>query len=32
MAIACPIDLNTIKLRNEIQTIYARAAAPQRAD
>jgi SAM-dependent methyltransferase len=27
MAIACPIDLNTSKLRAEIQSIYARVAA-----
>ncbi len=27
MAIACPIDLDTLKLRAEIQSIYARVAA-----
>ena len=27
MAIACPIDLNTLKLRAEIQSIYSRVAA-----
>ena len=27
MAIACPIDLDTLKLRGEIQSIYARLAA-----
>jgi len=27
MAISCPIDLDTLKLRQEIQTIYARVAA-----
>jgi SAM-dependent methyltransferase len=27
MAVACPIDLDTRRLRNEIQTIYARVAA-----
>ena len=27
MAIACPIDLDTVRLRQEIQTIYARVAA-----
>ena len=27
MAIACPIDLDTLKLRTEIQSIYARVAA-----
>jgi arsenite methyltransferase len=27
MAIACPVDLDTLKLRGEIQSIYARVAA-----
>ena len=27
MAIACPVDLDTLKLRAEIQSIYARVAA-----
>jgi SAM-dependent methyltransferase len=27
MAISCPVDLNTLKLRAEIQSIYARVAA-----
>jgi SAM-dependent methyltransferase len=27
MAIACPVDLDTLKLRTEIQSIYARVAA-----
>jgi len=26
MAIACPVDLDTLKLRAEIQSIYARVA------
>jgi arsenite methyltransferase len=29
MAIACPIDLDTRKLRDEIQSIYARVATDQ---
>jgi arsenite methyltransferase len=32
MAIACPVDLNTLKLRAEIQSIYARVAAEPGAD
>jgi SAM-dependent methyltransferase len=27
MAIACPVDLDTVRLRNEIQSIYARVAS-----
>ena len=27
MAIACPVDLDTLKLRAEVQSIYARVAA-----
>jgi arsenite methyltransferase len=27
MAMACPVDLDTLKLRAEIQSIYARVAA-----
>src|SRR6266545_3919983 len=27
MAVACPIDLDTVRLRNEIQSIYARVAS-----
>ena len=27
MAITCPVDLDTLKLRAEIQSIYARVAA-----
>lgn len=32
MAIACPIDLDTRKLRDEIQSIYARVAADPSGD
>jgi len=32
MAIACPIDLNTLKLRAEIQSIYSRVAADPSGD
>jgi hypothetical protein len=32
MAIACPIDLNTLKLRAEIQSIYARVATDPSGD
>src|SRR5262245_46211305 len=32
MAIACPIDLDTVKLRDEIRTIYARVAADPSGD
>jgi SAM-dependent methyltransferase len=32
MAIACPIDLDTLKLRAEIQSIYARVAAEPSGD
>lgn len=32
MAIACPIDLDTLKLRAEIQSIYARVAADPSGD
>jgi SAM-dependent methyltransferase len=32
MAIACPIDLDTLKLRAEIQSIYARVAADPGGD
>ncbi len=27
MAVTCPVDLDTVRLRNEVQTIYARVAA-----
>jgi thioredoxin reductase (NADPH) len=27
MAVACPIDLDTVRLRNEVQSIYARVAS-----
>ncbi len=27
MAVTCPVDLDTVRLRNEIQSIYARAAS-----
>ena len=29
MAITCPVDLDTVKLRHEIQAIYARVATEQ---
>ena len=32
MAIACPVNLNTLKLRTEIQSIYARVAADPSGD
>jgi SAM-dependent methyltransferase len=32
MAIACPVDLDTARLRHEIQTIYARVAADPSGD
>ena len=32
MAIACPVDLDTVKLRAEIQSIYARVAADPAGD
>src|ERR671931_467841 len=32
MAIACPVDLDTRKLRDEIQSIYARVAADPSGD
>ena len=27
MAVACPIGLDTVRLRNEVQSIYARVAS-----
>jgi hypothetical protein len=27
MAVTCPVDLDTARLRNEIESIYARVAA-----
>lgn len=27
MAVACPVDLDTVRLRNEVQSIYARVAS-----
>jgi hypothetical protein len=32
MALACPIDLDTARLRHEIQAIYARVATDPSAD
>lgn len=32
MAIACPVDLDTLKLRAEIQSIYARVATEPSGD
>ena len=32
MAIVCPVDLDTLKLRAEIQSIYARVAADPSGD